>query len=129
MLNRRNLFGLASVFSFIASAPAAVASAIARGTTIRGRVQSADRATRSFELTGGYGGGYGGYVGTVNVKVGRRTKIKVRKNGRKRRAGFSKVVRAADEGWQAEVKGRLNGEGDEMLARKVLLIEPSYGNY
>lgn len=130
MFNRRNFLGLASVVSFVASAPAAIASAIARATTIRGRVLSASRANRSFELSGGYGGYGGGYGGGgITVKLGRRAKIKVRKNGRVRRGGFAKLVQAADEGWQAEVRGRLNGAGDEMVAKKVLLIEPSYGNY
>ena len=129
MFNRRNFLGLASVVSFVASAPAALASAIARGTTIRGRVLDADRSTRSFTMSGGYGG-YGGYGGGgVTVHLGRRARIKVRKNGRVRRGSFAKLVEAADSGWQAEVKGRLNGAGDEMFAKKVLLIEPSYGGY
>ena len=42
---------------------------------------------------------------------------------------FAKIVEAADGGWQAEVKGRLNGAGDEIAAKSVLLIEPSYGGY
>src|SRR5690349_17265496 len=123
MFNRRNFLGFASVVSFVASAPAAIASAIARATTIRGRVQSASRANRTFQLSGGYGGGYGGYGGgDVTVHLGRRARIKVRKNGRLRRGNFSKLVEAAENNWQAEVKGRLNGAGDEMTAKKVILI-------
>lgn len=130
MFNRRNFFGLASVVSFVAAAPEAIASAIARATTLRGRVQSASRANRTFEMSGGGYGGYGGgYGGSVTVRLGRRAKIKVRKNGRLRRGNFGKIVDAADGGWQVEVKGRLNGAGDEIQARKVILIEPSYGGY
>jgi hypothetical protein len=129
MFNRRNFLGLASAVSFIASAPRAIASAIARGRTIRGTVLSANRANRTFELSGGYAGlaGYGYGGGSIPVHLGPRAKVKVRKNGRTRRGGFNRIVEAAEGNWRAEVKGRLNGAGDEMTARKVLLIEPSYG--